>query len=172
MDRDEIVRSDFPLARRGYDQGSVDEHLRRVADALEGGRPLSAETSESVRAILAAAERSAAELRADAERRAAEHVARVRETAEGMLGRLDELQAELRAMVAALPGGAPPPEEDFAAPAEPPAQGEDEAAARITALNMALSGTPRDETAAYLAEHYELADLGALLDDVYAKAGG
>jgi hypothetical protein len=37
---------------------------------------------------------------------------------------------------------------------------------------MALSGTPRDETAAYLAEHFELADPEALLDDVYARAGG
>ena len=36
---------------------------------------------------------------------------------------------------------------------------------------MALSGTPRAETAAYLAEHYELADAEALLDDVYKKAG-
>ena len=37
---------------------------------------------------------------------------------------------------------------------------------------MALGGTPREETAAYLAEHFTLADADALLDDVYAKAGG
>jgi hypothetical protein len=36
---------------------------------------------------------------------------------------------------------------------------------------MALSGTSREETAAYLAEHFELADPDALLDDVYARAG-
>ena len=36
---------------------------------------------------------------------------------------------------------------------------------------MALEGTPRDETARFLAEHYELADLDALLDDVYTSAG-
>jgi hypothetical protein len=35
---------------------------------------------------------------------------------------------------------------------------------------MALSGTSREETAAYLAEHYELADTEALLDDVYTRA--
>jgi DivIVA domain-containing protein len=60
-----------------------------------------------------------------------------------------------------------------AAPAAPAApDGEpDEAGARLIALNMALSGTPRDETAAYLAEHYTLADPDALLDDVYKRAG-
>jgi hypothetical protein len=46
----------------------------------------------------------------------------------------------------------------------------DEAGARLIALNMALSGTPREETAAYLAEHFQLADPDALLDDVYARA--
>ena len=35
---------------------------------------------------------------------------------------------------------------------------------------MALSGTPREETARYLAEHFALADPDALLDDVYARA--
>jgi DivIVA domain-containing protein len=47
----------------------------------------------------------------------------------------------------------------------------DEAGARLIALNMALSGSPREETARYLAEHYALPDAGALLDDVYARAG-
>jgi DivIVA domain-containing protein len=48
---------------------------------------------------------------------------------------------------------------------------EDEEAARLVALDMALAGTPRDETERYLAEHYTLADPGAILDDVYALAG-
>ena len=52
---------------------------------------------------------------------------------------------------------------DGAAPA-------DEAGARLIALNMALSGTPREETERYLADHYALADAGALLDDVYKRA--
>jgi hypothetical protein len=43
--------------------------------------------------------------------------------------------------------------------------------ARVIALNMALSGTPREQTAAYLAENFELDDPDALLDDVYARAG-
>jgi hypothetical protein len=36
---------------------------------------------------------------------------------------------------------------------------------------MALEGSPREATARYLAEQFELADLEALLDDVYASAG-
>jgi DivIVA domain-containing protein len=75
----------------------------------------------------------------------------------------------------------PAPEPAAAAPAdgEPPANGtpspdarpEDEEDARIVALDMALAGTPREETERYLADHYALADPGALLDDVYALAG-
>jgi DivIVA domain-containing protein len=46
---------------------------------------------------------------------------------------------------------------------------DDEAGARLIALNMALSGTPREETARYLDEHFALADPDALLDDVYDR---
>ena len=44
--------------------------------------------------------------------------------------------------------------------------------ARLIALNMALDGTPREDTAKYLDEHFELADADALLDEVYARVGG
>ena len=43
--------------------------------------------------------------------------------------------------------------------------------ARLIALNMALNGTPREETAQYLRENFDVADEDALLDDVYARAG-
>jgi DivIVA domain-containing protein len=43
--------------------------------------------------------------------------------------------------------------------------------ARLIALNMALNGTPREETAKYLAENFELADQDAILDDVYSRVG-
>ena len=36
---------------------------------------------------------------------------------------------------------------------------------------MALEGSPREETAGYLGEHFELPDVEALLDDVYTSAG-
>jgi DivIVA domain-containing protein len=57
-----------------------------------------------------------------------------------------------------------------AAPDDGAPASDDEAGARLIALNMALSGTPREETARYLAEHFELADAEALLDDVYDRA--
>jgi DivIVA domain-containing protein len=218
VDRDAIERRDFPVGRRGYDQAAVDAHLRAVADEIEALRtnpgaarsapaPLSAGTSEQVRAILEAAETGAAELRAQAGRDAGDHVARVEQATGGMLARLDELEGELNTLLDALRrsgerlnegleqlqrqvgevGGeaapppppddtAPPPADDVAPPAgdlAAPADGAlngDEAGARLIALNMALSGTPREETAAYLAEHYRLADPEALLDDVYSRA--
>jgi hypothetical protein len=43
--------------------------------------------------------------------------------------------------------------------------------ARLIALNMALSGTPREETARYLRENFDLDDQDTLLDEVYAKVG-
>jgi DivIVA domain-containing protein len=198
VDRDAIERRDFPLGRRGYDQAAVDEHLRRVADEIEtlkaGGRPaptpLSAGTSEQVRAILAAAETGAAELRAEAGREAGDHVARVEQAAGGMLAKLDQLESELKTLLDALRRsgeqlndglarlheqvrefggeGEPQPEPE---PVDGAARNGDEAGARLIALNMALSGTPREETARYLAEHYDLADTEALLDDVYSQAG-
>ena len=49
---------------------------------------------------------------------------------------------------------------------------EDAEGARLIALNMALNGTPRDETARYLSENFELADSDGLLDEVYASVEG
>ena len=40
--------------------------------------------------------------------------------------------------------------------------------ARLIALNMALSGTPREETAEYLQREFDLDD-EQLLDEVYAR---
>jgi DivIVA domain-containing protein len=234
VDRDSIQRSDFPTGRKGYDPAAVDEHLRRVADEFERSvapaarPPLSAGASEQVRVILEAAERGAAELRAKAGEEAGDHVTRVRGAADGLLGRLDELERELGGLLEALrssgerlnaglaelqarvadaapaagdepsagdevaPPGLAPAREDVAArgdvahadrapahdlaaaeelDAQLVASGADEAGARLIALNMALGGTPRDETARYLAEHFALADLDALLDDVYTRAG-
>ena len=36
---------------------------------------------------------------------------------------------------------------------------------------MALNGTPRDETARYLEENFDLDDPDAILDEVYSRAG-
>jgi hypothetical protein len=62
----------------------------------------------------------------------------------------------------------PAAEEPAAAPTE---RSTDEEGARLAALNLALGGTPREEAERYLAEHFDLADPAALLDDVYARVG-
>jgi hypothetical protein len=62
------------------------------------------------------------------------------------------------------------------APTAPPAagspSGEGHEGARVIALNMALNGSPREDTARYLDENFELENPDALLDEVYARVGG
>jgi hypothetical protein len=72
----------------------------------------------------------------------------------------------------------PEPESESEAPDEAPdedepaAEGSDDSeGARLIALNMALNGTPRDETDRYLAENFQLEDRDKLLDEVYARVG-
>jgi hypothetical protein len=72
---------------------------------------------------------------------------------------------------------APPPRQRIAgnaaaesAPAG--ADGGDLDSARLVALNMALNGEPREDAERYLAEHFELADRGKLIDEVYAAIEG
>jgi hypothetical protein len=69
------------------------------------------------------------------------------------------------------------PEEELAAPEpEQPSRGgrsiRGAEGARLIALNMALNGTPRDETARYLSQNFDLDDQDSLLDEVYARVGG
>ncbi len=102
----------------------------------------------------------------------------LRGSAERLNDGLTDLQAQATGLgAAARPAPEPtaPAPEPVVEPAPEPAAAvngaDDEAGARLIALNMALSGTPREETAAYLAEHFALADPDALLDDVYERAG-
>jgi hypothetical protein len=148
--------------------------------------------AEQLRALVEAAEREAAQSR--------EGLTRVAERADELERRLDELTAGVAEALAALReevialragGGADPAvdeeliaEAEAAAAKEPevaPASEEPEIApasegpaapegARLLALKMALDGRPRDETAAYLRENFELAEPDALLDEVYARA--
>ena len=53
----------------------------------------------------------------------------------------------------------------------PPAA-DDAEGARLIALNMALNGTPREETDRYLSENFQLSDRDGLLDEVYASVEG
>jgi len=68
---------------------------------------------------------------------------------------------------------APEPEPKPVGSAKPaPAADGDLEGARLIALNMALSGTSRDEVDSYLTENFDLANRAALLDEVYASLGG
>jgi hypothetical protein len=62
------------------------------------------------------------------------------------------------------------PAEPAHSPSAPPAPaGDGHEGARVIALNMALNGSSREETARYLSENFELDDPEALLDEVYAR---
>ena len=112
------------------------------------------------------------------------------------LALLEGAVADLRGSAATAPEPEPEPEPEAAAPgasAEPalavalpddlepePAdepvavldeRPADEEGARLIALNMALNGTPREETERYLTDNFDLPDAGGLLDDVYAQVG-
>ena len=180
LDRRSIEKRDFPARLRGYDRAAVDAHLRWVADELEARVATTADAAaEQVRAVLTAAEQSAAEIVAGAEAEAQrigsvagragdETTARVSAAASGALERIEALRGELSTLLEALGTGAP------AAPAPAPvvAEPSDDAGARLVALELALSGTPRERTEAILVEQFALGDgRAALLDDVYAAAG-
>ncbi|MEA2277869.1 MAG: hypothetical protein QOC78_2829 [Solirubrobacteraceae bacterium] len=200
LDRQSIARRDFPTdGHGGYDRAAVDAHLDAVAAEVAelerraaSGAPLSEQAGAQVRAIVEAAERGARDIRAAAEADARERVAHVTEAADRLRARLDQLEADATGLLGALRDGAArlhdelgaaealadelrapasEPEPEVAAPAPAAASGADAEAARIVALDMALSGTPRAETDRYLAEHYAVADREALLDEVYAAAG-
>jgi small-conductance mechanosensitive channel len=91
LDRQSIEKRDFPIGRRGYEPGTVDAHLAKVAREVEalkraqasapssaqpasGGTSLAAVASAQVQAIVEAAESSAAAIERDA-REHAEQVA-------------------------------------------------------------------------------------------------
>jgi len=176
--------------QRVADEFDVLAARTRPASLAEGA-------SSQVREILEAAESSAQALREGAGREGRSHVERVGEAARQLLARLDHLQRELDRLLGGLRSSAesvaaPPPESAAAPPpgsaAAPPPEREptpppvpapdsnggrsgDESGARLVALNMALEGAPRRQTAGYLAEHFALPDVDALLDAVYASAG-
>jgi hypothetical protein len=169
-----------------------------VSEEREKQSPAAA-AAEQVRAIFEAAERETeAQLRrvqeaADGLGARADEIERELERlAEGVREAIHELRADLKELrggdaapepvaKGATVAHAEPPEDvkpaaersetaeaDAVVGAAPPGN----EGARVIALNMALSGSTREETAAYLAENFELDDPDALLDDVYARAGG
>jgi len=71
MEREQIVRADFPTARKGWSPEAVRSHLEAVADAVAAAEadappPVARATSERVETVLAAAEGAAEQIVADA----------------------------------------------------------------------------------------------------------
>jgi TolA-binding protein len=143
-----------------------------------------AAAAEQVRAIVEAAERET-ETQLRRMQQAADGL-ELERLAQGVRDAISELREdleELRSGADAAPepvtGGAAlaheEPTEVRPAPEQQPAAAPEQAGnegARVIALNMALSGSSRDETAAYLAENFELDDPEGLLDEVFARVGG
>jgi outer membrane biosynthesis protein TonB len=79
-----------------------------------------------------------------------------------------------------VPEPTPDPVPEPTPPVETPASetaaangngGDSDAAARLVAMKLALDGTSREAAREQLAAEYDVADIDALLDDVYSKAG-
>jgi DivIVA protein len=279
LDRQSIMKKDFPIGRRGYEPDAVDAHLSSLAGEVDQLRSASKKrpdnlatiASEQIRSIIEAAEHTAAEIerlaqedataarneadadatkiRADASAQGRDHVEAVSGSASSLLSRIDAMEKELAELLgtlrtganrvhadlgvlkdnmtglrastgtaepagaaappaAAPPAAAPPAEPEPEAEAPPvagatpepthrptptprtgsiaapehaapveaeaagPEGGNDAEGARLVALNMALNGSPREETDAYLAEHYALDDRAGLLEEVYATVEG
>src|SRR5215218_3041781 len=154
--------------------------------------------AQRVQAIVEAAEATAREIEEKALEEAAAHVANAQgsvaalvEQATALQRQMDEIAAALGSLKAAVDAmtapavevaAAPEPEPEVAAEPEPeaaaaelepdpkPADAAPKApeGARLIALNMALSGKPREETARYLRENFDLEAGEQLLDEVYA----
>lgn len=112
IEPDDILRDDFPTARKGWDPEAVRAHLRRVADLASESladvgqaatkTPLAEAAIERVGSIIEAAERKAAEIEADAlkeaeriidsaSEQASERVSIAQMAVEGLVSQADEL---------------------------------------------------------------------------------
>jgi hypothetical protein len=178
----------------GSGAAAAAEKVRAILEAAEqSAAALRAEAAEEIDAQLARAQVVAERLSA----RASEIERSMESLAESVRSELSALKADLEELRAVGEGvgavreeaaeAAPEPEVEPEADAEPEPEAEPEPTAelpaepatepvaeghegaRVIALNMALNGSSREETARYLSENFELEDPEALLDEVYAR---
>jgi len=180
--------------KTGGSAAAAADKVRAILEAAEqSAADLRAEAAEEIEAQLTRAQAAAERLsaRADQIERSLEGLAgTVRDELSALKSDLEELRAvservgatrgeaeETAPVVEEEPAfeeaAAEEPAPPAASPAQPPAPAADgHEGARVIALNMALNGSSRDETARYLAENFELEDPEALLDEVYARVSG
>jgi hypothetical protein len=166
---------------------AASERVRAIVEAAEqASAEIRARAEEEASRTRAEAEERASRVRADAEEHATGLRAQARTDVHALLDSIrsgmTRLSADLDQLDAKLTGSATPPADlpTPAPPADPPAPAptadttapagsNDEDAARLVALNMALNGRTRDEVEQHLSEHYELSDQASLLDEVFAS---
>jgi DivIVA domain-containing protein len=154
--------TDTMLTRLDSMQGELDqliESLRSGSGRLNSDLKLLETNLNEVRGVVAP--RPSFELEEAAAQAAAAEAAPAAEESAPAPEVEPELEAEAAPAEAASPGNG------NGAATEDDAEG-----ARLIALNMALNGTPREETAKYLDENFSLSDAGGLLDEVYASVEG
>jgi DivIVA domain-containing protein len=118
LSHEEILKDDFPTARRGYEPSAVEAHLRRIADAIESTpEPSLADVAaKKVASIIEAAEAKAKEIEADARREADELLSNAREQARdqleraqrsvaNLIGQADDLRERIGEMAEQVVGG-------------------------------------------------------------------
>jgi hypothetical protein len=165
----------------------VRELTDRIREAIEVAEKRAAE-------IVRRAETEAQRIRAEAEAAASRRLDEVQKALDDLHGRLSgEARSEVTPGPVTVPEPAPgtvpqpapaatpepgpepaPPPAEADPPSPEPANGGgdgQEAAARLVAMKLALDGTAREEARRQLATDYDLADLDALLEDVYSRVG-
>jgi cell division septum initiation protein DivIVA len=99
MQRDEIVRSDFPRKFRGWDPSAVRAHLRAVVDSMpDPNQTLASDVAEHVGHVIEAAERVARQIEVDSRLGIQEEAASTRAEAELALA---EARAEAQDAISA-----------------------------------------------------------------------
>jgi DivIVA domain-containing protein len=194
LDRQSIVGHDFPAARRGYDPRAVDAHLAAIADEVDELRrradagPAAADLRARIEALEADVGAMVEALREGAQRLRAgldELTTGAGRLGAGAAGAPGASVSEgvaptaVGSTLGSVPGGIEADEEVGEepalaavdeAPAAPMGRSRDVAGARIVALERALRKVPREETDRFLAEHFDLPDRAAVVEEAYQVA--
>ncbi|HEU4977719.1 MAG TPA: hypothetical protein VFT42_02375 [Solirubrobacteraceae bacterium] len=174
---------------------AASERVRAIVQAAEASaaeiEQAAQEDAQRIRAQAAQSTHALLERLQAMERELEGLVEELRSGAGRMASELSSLQAEVEklgsgrsgaaaaaAAEPAAPASVPPPAAPHAAEEPAPQaasgaveEGGDAEGARFVALQMALEGKPRKETAKFLKDNFSLSDPDALLDEVYASVG-
>ena len=159
------------------------EHVARVAEAADGLRARIDALEGDLTGVIGALRTGAQRLRADLDDLLEATGRLAAADTEGAATPVGVAPAALGTTLGETAAAADPVEEEVGeepalAAVEETTEGDsslvgrsaDAVAARIVALQWAMDGRPREETDGYLAEHYDLPDRAALLEQVYAIA--